>query len=185
MDWALNEPIPWRAAACALAGTVHIGGTLDEIAAAERAPWEGQVAKRPFVLLGQPTLFDRSRAPAGKHTAWAYCHVPNGSTADMSTEIEGQIERFAPGFRARILARSIMSTADLERHNANLQGGDIAGGAQTLGQFFLRPTRSMYRTPIRGLYLCSSSTPPGGGVHGMCGYHAARCALTDLGDPGR
>jgi phytoene dehydrogenase-like protein len=185
MDWALNDPIPWRAAECALAGTVHLGGTLDEIAAAERAPWEGQLAQRPFVLLAQPTLFDRSRAPAGKHTAWAYCHVPNGSTVDMSNEIEGQIERFAPGFRDRILLRSVMSPAELERHNANLQGGDITGGAQTLGQFFLRPTRSMYRTPNRGLYLCSSSTPPGGGVHGMCGYYAARCALADLGEQGR
>jgi len=184
MDWALNEAIPWRAAECGLAGTVHLGGTLDEIAAAERAPWEGQLAERPFVLLAQPTLFDRSRAPAGKHTAWAYCHVPNGSTADMSNQIEGQIERFAPGFRTRILARSVMNTAELERHNANLRGGDITGGAQTLGQFFLRPTRGMYRTPIRGLYLCSSSTPPGGGVHGMCGYYAARCALADLGEPG-
>jgi phytoene dehydrogenase-like protein len=182
MDWALDGPIPWKAAGCGLAGTVHVGGTLDEIAAAERAPWQGRVHERPFVLLAQPSLFDRTRAPEGKHTAWAYCHVPNGSTVDMSSGIEAQVERFAPGFRARILARSAMNTADLERHNANLIGGDITGGAQTVSQFFTRPTRSTYRTPVRGLYLCSASTPPGGGVHGMCGYHAVRCALADLGD---
>ena len=179
MDWALDGPIPWTSPDCTLAATVHVGGSLEEIAAAERAPWAGTLDRRPFVLLAQPSLFDPSRAPAGKHTAWAYCHVPNGSTANVSQNIEGQIERFAPGFRARILARSTMNTADLECHNANLQGGDINGGAQTLSQFFLRPTRSMYRTPVRGLYLCSASTPPGGGVHGMCGYQAARCALSD------
>jgi phytoene dehydrogenase-like protein len=177
VDWALDRPIPWKAGECARAATVHIGGTLDEIAAAERTPQDGVIADRPFVLLAQPSLFDPSRAPAGKHTAWAYCHVPNGSTADMWERIESQIERFAPGFRAGILARNTMKAADLERHNANLVGGDINGGAQDLRQLFLRPSRSYYRTPMRGLYLCSSSTPPGGGVHGMCGYHAARAAL--------
>ena len=139
------------------------------------------MAERPFVLLVQPSLFDPSRAPAGRHTAWAYCHVPNGSAEDVSDRIEKQIERFAPGFRSQILARSILRPADLQRHNANLQGGDINGGEQSLTQFLFRPTRSLYRTPLRGVYLCSSSTPPGGGVHGMCGYHAARCALDDLG----
>ena len=179
MDWALSGPIPWTANEARLAGTVHVGGTLEEIAASERAPWSGRIDARPFVLVAQPSLFDSSRAPSGRHTAWAYCHVPNGSTEDVSSRIEMQIERFAPGFRASILARSTMNTADLERHNANLEGGDINGGAQTLSQFFLRPTRSMYRTPLPGVYLCSASTPPGGGVHGMCGFHAARQALSD------
>jgi phytoene dehydrogenase-like protein len=177
VDWALDRPIPWKAGECARAGTVHIGGTLDEIAAAERAPGDGVLPDRPFVLLAQPSLFDPTRAPLGKHTAWAYCHVPNGSTADMLERIESQIERFAPGFRGCIAARSTMTPADLERHNANLVGGDINGGAQDLRRLFL----SHYRTPVRGLYLCSSSTPPGGGVHGMCGYHAARAALQDAG----
>jgi phytoene dehydrogenase-like protein len=181
VDWALDAPIPWTADECARAGTVHIGGTLGEIAAAERAPWTGARCERPFVLLAQPSLFDATRAPAGKHTAWAYCHVPHASSEDMTARIEAQVERFAPGFRARILARSVMRPADLERHNANLVGGDITGGTQDLRQLFLRPTPSLYRTPVRGLYLCSSSTPPGGGVHGMCGYHAARRALRDMG----
>jgi phytoene dehydrogenase-like protein len=181
MDWALDGPIPWRAPACARTATVHIGGTLEEIERAEQAPWQGEHDPRPFVLLTQPSLFDPTRAPAGKHTAWAYCHVPNGSTLDMSEAIEAQVERFAPGFRSRILSRSAMNTAELQRHNANLQGGDIGGGAMTLSQFFLRPTASQYRTPVRGLYLCSSSTPPGGGVHGMCGYFAALRALADTG----
>ncbi len=180
MDWALNGPIPWRAAECRLSATVHVGGTLDEIAASERGPWEGQTAERPFVLVAQPSMFDASRAPAGMHTAWAYCHVPNGSPADMSDRIESQIDRFAPGFRARIIGRSGMNTAVLAEHNANLQGGDINGGAATLKQLFARPTSSLYRTPVRGMYLCSASTPPSGGVHGMCGYHAARAALHDL-----
>jgi len=180
VDWALDGPIPWRANACAHAGTVHLGGTLPEIAAAERAPWQGQVAERPFVLLAQPSLFDPLRAPEGKHTAWAYCHVPNGSTVPMVERIEAQIERFAPGFRARILARSILTPQDLEHRNANLVGGDINGGVQDLRQLFLRPTRQLYATPAKGLYLCSSSTPPGGGVHGMCGYFAARLALQDV-----
>jgi len=175
LDWALDGPIPWRAAACARAGTVHVGGTLEEI-----AHWEAHFSGRPFVLLAQPSLFDLSRAPAGKHTAWAYCHVPHGSTEDMTESIEAQVERFAPGFRGRILARHVLTPAALEHHNANLIGGDIGGGAISLRQIFLRPTRLLYRTPLRGVYLCSSSTPPGGGVHGMCGYHAARAALREL-----
>jgi phytoene dehydrogenase-like protein len=180
LDWALSSPIPWRARECAQAATVHLGGTLEEIADAERAPWEGNAAGRPFVLLIQPSLFDPSRAPAGNHTGWAYCHVPNGWTVDMTDRIEAQVERFAPGFRSCIIARSKMGPAQLQAHNENLQGGDITGGAQILGQYFFRPTRHYYRTGVRGLYLCSSSTPPGGGVHGMCGFHAAQCALKDL-----
>ncbi|MGI8744747.1 MAG: phytoene desaturase family protein [Bryobacteraceae bacterium] len=183
MDWALSAPIPWKSPGCAKAATQHLGGTLDEIAASERAPWEGVASERPFTLVAQPSLFDDSRAPEGKHTAWAYCHVPNGSTEDMSGRIEAQIERFAPGFRATILGRSIRTPGDLEQHNANLVGGDINGGAQDLRQLFLRPTRSLYWTPVRGLYICSASTPPGGGVHGMCGYYAARIALGDAGHP--
>ena len=174
MDWALDGPIPWTAAACARAGTVHLGGTLEEIAA-----WESTQTGRPFVLLTQPSLFDPTRAPAGKHTAWAYCHVPNGSTEDYSGEIERQVERFAPGFRGRILARRVSTPADLEAHNANLVGGDISGGAMNLRQIFLRPTMMLYRTPLKGVWLCSSSTPPGGGVHGMCGYLAAKRALRE------
>jgi len=180
IDWALDGPLPWKAAECASAATVHIGGTMEEIAAAERAPWEGKAHERPFVLLAQPSLFDPSRAPAGKHTVWAYCHIPNGSNEDMTSRIEAQIERFAPGFRARILVRHTMGPAEMERHNANLVGGDINGGAQSLGQLFLRPTSDYYRTPVPGLFLCSSSTPPGGGVHGMCGYHAAEAALKEF-----
>ena len=185
MDWALRAPIPWRNSDCGRAGTVHLGGTLEEIAASERAAWNGEICERPFVLLAQPSLFDRSRAPAGQHTAWAYCHVPNGSTEDFSARIEAQVERFAPGFGDVILARHTMSPAQLEAHNANLVGGDIGGGAANLGQLFLRPTASLYRTPCPGLYLCSSSTPPGGGVHGMCGYYAARAALRGIGRPQR
>jgi phytoene dehydrogenase-like protein len=179
VDWALDGPIPWNAPACADAGTVHLGGTFDEIAMAERAPWNGQHADRPFVLLGQPTLFDPSRAPSGKHTAWAYCHVPNGSTVDMTDRIEAQVERFAKGFRDRILARHVMSPADFQTYNANLIGGDITGGANLFSQVFARPVlrHDPYSTPLKGLYLCSASTPPGGGVHGMCGYWAARSAL--------
>jgi phytoene dehydrogenase-like protein len=180
MDWALSGPIPWNATECSRAATVHLGGTLEEMAASELAPWEGAVADRPFVLLTQPSLFDSSRAPTGKHTAWGYCHVSNGSTADMAGRIEAQIERFASGFRSRILARSILTPADLEMHNANLVGGDISGGAANLSQLFLRPTRTTYRTPIDNVYLCSSSTPPGGGVHGMCGHHAAHVVLTRM-----
>jgi phytoene dehydrogenase-like protein len=183
VDWALSGPIPWKAPGVAGAGTVHLGGTLDEIAAAERAPWEGRNAERPYVLLVQASAFDPTRAPAGRHTAWAYCHVPHGSTDAATTDrIEAQVERFAPGFRDLVLARSVMTTADLERHNPNLVGGDITGGAQVLRQVMARPvlTTNPYRTPAKGLYLCSSSTPPGGGVHGMSGYHAARAALKDV-----
>jgi phytoene dehydrogenase-like protein len=179
VDWALDGPIPWRDPKCARAITVHVGGTLEEIANAEAAPWQSQCAARPFVLLAQPTLFDATRAPAGKHVAWAYCHVPHGSTVDMTEAIESQVERFAPGFRRLVLARHVMSPADFERYNPNLVGGDINGGAQDLGQLYTRPTLRAYRTPAAGLYLCSSSTPPGGGVHGMCGFHAARAALQD------
>jgi len=177
MDWALDGPIPWKAADCARAATVHLGGTLDEVAASERAPSKGEHAEKPFVLLAQPSLFDPTRAPAGKHTAWAYCHVPNGSTFDMTERIENQIERFAPGFCGRMLARKVTPPTGLERYNANLVGGDINGGAQDIRQLFLRPTVRLYATPAKGLYICSSSTPPGGGVHGMCGHFAARAAL--------
>lgn len=180
IDWALYAPIPWKSADCARAGTVHLGGTLEEIAAAERAPWEGYTSSRPFVLLAQPSLFDPTRAPHGMHTAWAYCHVPHGSTEDMTSRIEQQVERFAPGFRAIITARSTMTAVEMEHHNANLVGGDICGGRQGFQQLFVRPTASLYRTPLKGLYLCSASTPPGPGVHGMCGYAAAGCVLSDL-----
>jgi phytoene dehydrogenase-like protein len=179
LDWALEAPIPWKAPTCLAAGTIHLGPTLEEIAASERALWHGLPPDRPYVLLSQPTLFDPGRAPAGKHIAWAYCHVPNGSTADMTAAIEAQVERFAPGFRSRILTRSASGPAAMEASNANLVGGDIAGGASDLRQLFFRPTVSLtpYATPVKGLYLCSSSTPPGAGVHGLCGYHAARVAL--------
>ena len=184
VDWALDAPIPWRASACARAATVHVGGTLEEIAASERDAWNGRISERPFVLLVQPTLCDPSRAPAGKHTAWAYCHVPHASTVDMVGRIESQIERFAPGFRDLILARSVMTPADIESRNANLVGGDIGAGVTDLDQFFLRPTWRWYSTPVRGLYLCSAATPPGVGVHGMCGYFAAQRALREtLRDP--
>jgi len=179
VDWALAGPIPWRAAACSRAGTVHLGGTLAEIAAAERAVGQGSPAERPFVLLAQQSLFDSTRAPAGQHTAWAYCHVPHGSPVDMTARIEAQIERFAPGFSDRVLARHVMGPAALERHNANYIGGDITGGVQDFHQLFTRPVARIvpYATPNRRLYICSSSTPPGGGVHGMCGYFAAQAAL--------
>jgi phytoene dehydrogenase-like protein len=182
LDFALSGSIPWKAPECARAATVHLGGSLDEIAASEAAVGRGEHPERPFVLLVQPSLFDASRAPAGRHTAWAYCHVPNGSAVDMRARIEAQIERFAPGFRDLILARSVLTPARLEGFNANYVGGDINGGAQDLGQMFTRPVARIvpYSTPARGLYICSSSTPPGGGVHGMCGYHAARAALRAL-----
>ena len=182
IDWALDAPIPWTAAECGEAGTVHLGGTLEEIADAEAAVWRGEHPERPFVLLAQPTMFDNTRAPSGKHVAWAYCHVPNGSDFDMTERIEAQIERFAPSFRERILARSVMSPSDVEAYNANYVGGDIGGGANTLRQLFARPVSAIapYRTPIKGVYLCSASTPPGAGVHGMCGYWAARDALKRL-----
>jgi phytoene dehydrogenase-like protein len=181
LDWALDGPIPWRAPDCGRAATIHVGGTLEEIAESERASREGRHAERPYVLLTQPSLFDDSRAPAGKHTAWAYCHVPSGSTEDMTERVEAQVERFAPGFRDLILARSSIGPADFERRNRNLVGGDINGGLMDLRQLFFRPVRKLvpYRTPVEGLYLCSSSTPPGGGVHGMCGYSAALVALRD------
>lgn len=180
VDWALAGPIPWRSPACAGAATVHLGGSLVEIAASERDAWTGRHAERPFVLLSQPTLFDDSRAPAGRHVAWTYCHVPRGSAVDMLPRIEQQIERFAPGFRERVLARSVMRPADLERYNANYVGGDIGAGAVDLRQLFTRPTWRTYGTPVRGLYICSAATPPGVGVHGMCGYFAARRALDEV-----
>ena len=177
MDWALSESVPWKSAECARAATLHLGGSFAEIVTSEQLVASGQHPENPFVILSQPTLFDHSRAPAGKHILWAYCHVPNGSQVDMTDRIEKQIERFAPGFRNCILARSVMTPALLEQHNANLVGGDINGGSQHLAQMFTRPTARLYSTPVKGLYLCSSSTPPGGGVHGLCGYHAARLAL--------
>jgi phytoene dehydrogenase-like protein len=179
LDWALDGPIPWSAAEVSRAGTVHLGGRLDEIAASEDAVSKGEHPLRPFVLLVQPSLFDPTRAPAGKHTAWAYCHVPNGSSRDMTEAIEAQVERFAPGFRDLIAARSAMDSAEVERRNPNYVGGDINGGVQDLRQLFTRPVPRPvpYSTPVDGLYICSSSTPPGGGVHGMCGYFAARSAL--------
>jgi phytoene dehydrogenase-like protein len=180
VDWALDAPIPWRGDDCRRAGTVHVGGTLAEIEASEDDAWNGRHTERPFTLVTQPTLFDPTRAPGGKHTAWAYCHVPHGSDVDMLPRIERQIERFAPGFRDRILAVSVMRTADVERHNANLVGGDIGAGVTDVRQFLARPTLRAYSTPVRGLYLCSASTPPGVGVHGMCGYHAARRALREV-----
>lgn len=182
LDWALGGPIPWTSVECARGGTVHLGGTLDEVAASESAVGRGQHPERPFVLLSQPSLFDPSRAPQGRHTAWAYCHVPNGSSVDMTERIEAQVERFAPGFRDLILARHAMTPADFESYNANYIGGDINGGAQDLRQLFTRPVARLvpYATPSRGLYICSSSTPPGGGVHGLCGFYAARAALGHL-----
>ena len=177
VDWALSEPIPWKAHECLEAATVHVGGSLEEIAAAEAAPWRGECAERPFVLVTQPSLIDETRAPAGRHTAWGYCHVPNGSTLDMTARIEAQIERFAPGFRDVILAREVRSPATIEGENPNLVGGDVGGGANTLVNLFLRPTWRRYGTPLRNVHLCSAATPPGGGVHGMCGYHAAMAAL--------
>jgi phytoene dehydrogenase-like protein len=182
VDFALDGPIPWEAEGCNRAGTVHLGGTLDEVAAGEAAVSRGEHPERPFILLAQNSLFDPTRAPEGKHTVWAYCHVPNGSTFDMTERIEAQIERFAPGFKDLILARTVAGTADLERWNPNLIGGDINGGYMDLGQLFTRPMPRMnpYSTPADGLYICSSSTPPGGGVHGMCGYLAARVALRYL-----
>jgi phytoene dehydrogenase-like protein len=180
LDYALSAPIPWKAAECARAATVHVGGSFDEIAAAERTVRSGKCAERPFVLLAQPSLFDPSRAPAGKHVAWGYCHVPNGSKMDMLQKIEDQIERFAPGFRQTILARHVFSPATIETMDANLVGGDISGGVIDLRHMVFRPTRKLYATSAPNIYLCSSSTPPGGGVHGMCGYHAAKLALARL-----
>jgi phytoene dehydrogenase-like protein len=177
LDWALAGPIPWAAPSCARAATVHLGATLEEISASERA----HRCRRPFVLLAQPSLFDASRAPDGKHTAWAYCHVPNGATEDRTAEVEAQVERFAPGFGDVILARSARGPAELEADNRNYVGGDVNGGVMDLRQLWFRPVRRAvpYRTPLRGVYLCSSATPPGGGVHGMCGWLAAKVALRD------
>jgi phytoene dehydrogenase-like protein len=179
IDWALSEPVPWTSCECSRTATLHLGGLADEIMVGERDSWNGEIPTKPFTLFAQQSLFDSSRAPQNRHTGWAYCHVPNGSTADMTDAIEDQVERFAPGFRDVILARSTRNTAQMEISNANLIGGDIGGGANNLAQLLIRPTLSLdpYRTPGDGIYLCSSSTPPGGGVHGMCGYHAARSAL--------
>lgn len=179
IDFALDGPIPWTATECSQAATVHLGGTFEEIAAGEREVADGRHPERPFVLAAQQSLFDPSRAPEGQHTVWAYCHVPNGSTVDMTARIEAQFERFAPGFRDRILARSVLTPTDLESHNANYVGGDINGGLQDLRQLFTRPLVRIppYTTPDKKIFICSSSTPPGGGVHGICGFHAARSAL--------
>jgi phytoene dehydrogenase-like protein len=179
VDWALAGPIPWKDAECTRAATVHVVGAFTDLLRAEWHPWHGSHAASPFVLVGQPSIFDPTRAPEGRHTAWAYCHVPNGSAVDMTGAVEAQVERFAPGFRDLVLARSGMGPAALQRRDDNLQGGDINGGAADLAQLFFRPAAQIdpYRTPIPGVYLCSSSTPPSGGVHGMCGYHAARTAL--------
>lgn len=179
IDWALDGPIPWSAPGCSRAATVHVGGDLEAIAAGERQIADGQVPGKPFVLLVQPSLFDPSRAPAGKHTAWGYCHLPHGSGADMTEAVESQVERFAPGFKSRILARTVFTPLTWEAHNPNLVGGDITGGAMNLSQLLTRPYPKLnpYATALRGVYLCSASTPPGGGVHGMAGYHAARAVL--------
>ena len=185
MDWALSAPVPWTAAGCRRAGTVHLGSTLAEISESERAAWDGRVHEKPYVLLVQPSVADASRAPEGRHTLWAYCHVPHGATVDMTERIERQIERYAPGFRDCIIARHAMGPAEMERRNANIIGGDIAGGASDLWQLIARPVLAFdpYRTPMDGVFLCSSSTPPGVGVHGMCGYYAARSALRRLRRP--
>jgi len=182
LDYALDGPIPWSNPAVGRGGTVHVGGTLDEIAASEQDAWQGRQSQRPFVLVVQPSLFDPSRAPAGQHVLWAYCHVPNGSTVDMTAAIEGQIERFAPGFRDRILACSAMNAMQMERYNPNYVGGDINSGVQDLFQHFTRPAVriSPYTTPNPRIFLCSSATPPGGGVHGMCGYWAAQAVQRRL-----
>jgi phytoene dehydrogenase-like protein len=180
VDYALREPIPWKASDCSRAATLHLGGSLEEIAASEQSVRDGRHADRPFVLLAQPSLFDASRAPQGKHTAWAYCHVPHRSNIDVLSRLEDQIERFAPGFRDCVAARRVLSPADFERMDANLVGGDIGGGVMDIRQFLFRPTWKHYATSANDIYICSSSTPPGGGVHGMCGYHAAKMAISRL-----
>jgi len=182
IDWALNGPIPFMSPACKKAGTIHLGNTFEEIATSERMISEGKHPENPFVLLAQQSLFDPTRAPEGKQTAWAYCHVPNGSEVDMTRQIEKQVERFAPGFRDLVLANHVMNTVQMEEYNPNYVGGDINGGIIDAGQLFTRPALrlSPYKTSAKGLYICSSSTPPGGGVHGMCGYHAAKKALRDV-----
>ncbi len=182
IDWALSEPVPFTAPECRLAGTVHLGATFGEIAHAELLTSQGKIAEKPFVIFSQPTITDSTRAPAGSHVGWAYCHVPHSSGADMTEAIENQVSRFAPGFRDTILARHTFSAKEMESYNPNYVGGDINGGIQDIFQHFSRPVLSIspYRTPAKGIYICSSSTPPGGGVHGMCGYHAAKRALRDL-----
>lgn len=180
IDWALRASIPWTSPQCTRAGTIHLGGTMEEIAQSERQATTNAFCERPFVLLTQPSLFDPTRAPAGRHTAWAYCHVPNANQTDMTSRIEAQVERFAPGFKELILARSTKSPAQMQEENPNLVGGDISGGENSLRQLFVRPTLRLYNTPAKGVFLCSASTPPGGGVHGMCGYHAAQRALKFL-----
>ncbi|MDF1555801.1 MAG: NAD(P)/FAD-dependent oxidoreductase [Deferrisomatales bacterium] len=182
VDWALRDPVPWSDPACATAATLHLGGTLEEIAASERGVWRGRPSRRPYTILVQPTPFDPTRAPPGRHTAWAYCHVPHGSPVDMTEAVETQVERFAPGFRDCILARHVYSAPALEHHNPNYVGGDIGGGVQSLRQTLCRPVASLHpwNIPVPGWFLCSSSTPPGGGVHGMCGHHAAQRALKHL-----
>jgi phytoene dehydrogenase-like protein len=180
IDYALSSPIPWAARECFRAITVHLGGTLEEIARSEFAATHGAIAEKPFVLVAQPSLFDATRAPEGKHVAWMYCHVPNATTVDMTSRIEAQMERFAPGFKDCVLERRVSSPAVLESMDANLVGGDIVGGEFSLRQFLFRPALGNYYTGTPNLYLCSASTPPGGGVHGMCGYHAARMALRRL-----
>ncbi|MDB5151151.1 MAG: FAD-binding protein, partial [Mucilaginibacter sp.] len=182
VDWALDDAVPFKAEGARKAGTVHIGGTLKEIVAGEQQIWDGLHPEKPYVLFAQQSLFDNTRAPEGKHTAWAYCHVPNGSNKDMTDIIEKQMERFAPGFRERIVGRHTFNTQQLESYNPNYIGGDINGGVIDLGQLFTRPVlrSSPYRTSAKGIYICSSSTPPGGGVHGMCGYHSAKRALKDV-----
>jgi phytoene dehydrogenase-like protein len=182
IDWALHSPIPFTAPECRKAGTLHLGNSFTEIAAGELQISKGMVVDRPFVLLAQPSLFDASRAPKEKHTAWAYCHVPNGSQADMTVAIEQQVERFAPGFRDTILAKHTMNALQVQAYNPCYVGGDINGGVSDITQLFTRPALgfSPYRTAAKGIYICSSSTPPGGGVHGMCGYYAAKRALKDV-----
>lgn len=182
IDWALSGPIPFTSPECKMAGTVHLGNTFSEIAAGEQLSSSGGHPEKPFVLLAQQSLFDSSRAPEGKQTAWAYCHVPNGSTVDMTKAIENQVERFAPGFKDLIIARNVMNSMQMEAYNPNYIGGDINGGIIDIGQLFTRPAlrSSPYRTSAKGIYICSSSTPPGGGVHGMCGFHAAATALNDV-----
>ncbi|MGB6457381.1 MAG: NAD(P)/FAD-dependent oxidoreductase [Streptosporangiaceae bacterium] len=182
VDWALDGPVPWTNEACREAGTVHLGGTIAEVSRSEAEVNAGKHPEQPFCLVAQPGVVDPSRAPAGQHTLWAYCHVPAGSDVDMANRIEAQVERFAPGFTDRILARCVRTAVDMERYNPGYVGGDIAGGAATLRQTLGRPVLrwNQYRTPLPGVYLCSASTPPGGGVHGMCGLWAARTALRDL-----
>jgi len=179
VDWALTGPVPWKSERARQAGTVHIGGTIEEVAAAERDVYEGRAPERPFILIGQQSLFDATRAPVGQHTLWGYCHVPNGCTVDMTERIEAQLERFAPGFRDLVIARNVRFPADIAAHNENCVGGDIAGGATNGLQLVMRPTARLdpYRIPGTNAWLCSASTPPGGGTHGMCGYNAATAVL--------